>query len=131
MKAADRRAGRTIAWVLGGRDAPTFQQFYNILKSLREALFYTGHWAACAQVLSQERHIMGTVHTHAIERVNANTRHHLARMTRQTKMVSKSQAMVHAALKWWCALNVAAIFEAHQAVFLSIFKSALSGMAVG
>jgi insertion element IS1 protein InsB len=122
MKAADRRAGRTIAWVLGGRDAPTFQQLYDILKPITEGLFYTDHWAALAQVLPQERHIMGTVHTRAIERDNANTRHHLGRMTRQTKMVSKSQDMVHVALKRWCALNVAAIFEAHQAVLLSIFK---------
>jgi hypothetical protein len=61
-------------------------------------------------------------HTHAIERDNSNTRHHLTRMTRRTKVVSKSIDMIRASLKLWYALNVPAIFEAYQALFLSIFK---------
>jgi IS1 family transposase len=32
MKAVDRRTGRTIAWVLGGRDAATFERLYDTLK---------------------------------------------------------------------------------------------------
>jgi insertion element IS1 protein InsB len=65
---------------------------------------------------------MGKAHTHAIERDNSNTRHHLARMTRRTKVVSKSADMIHASLKLWCALNVPIIFEAYRAIFLSIFN---------
>lgn len=118
----DRCTGRTIAWVLGGRDAATFQRLYNKLKHLTACIFYTDNWDACAQVLPKERHIIGQAHTHAIERDNSNTRHHLARMTRRTKVVSKSTEMLHASLKLWCALNVPAIFEAYQALFLSIFN---------
>jgi insertion element IS1 protein InsB len=117
----DRRTGRTVAWVLGGRDAATFQRLYDKLKHLTACVFYTDDWDAFAQVLPQERHITGKAHTHAIERDNSNTRHHLARMTRRTKVVSKSADMLHASLKLWCALNVQAIFEVYQAIFLSIF----------
>jgi insertion element IS1 protein InsB len=122
IKAVDRRTGRTIAWVLGGRDAATFQRLYDKLKHLTACLFYTDDWDAFTQVLPKERHIIGKAHTHAIERDNSNTRHHLARMTRRTKVVSKSQDMVHASLKLWCALTVPAIFAYYQAMFLSIFN---------
>jgi insertion element IS1 protein InsB len=118
----DRRTGRTIAWVLGGRDAATFQRLYDKVKHLTDCVFYTDSWDAFAQVLPKERHVVGTAHTHAIERDNSNTRHHLARMTRRTKVVSTSEDMIHASLKLWCALNVPIIFETYRAFFLSIFN---------
>ena len=74
-----------------------------------------------AQILPKKRHIIGKAYTHAIERDNSNTRHHLARMTRKTKVASKSADMLHASLKLWCPLNVPDIFEKYQALFLSIF----------
>jgi hypothetical protein len=37
-------------------------------------------------------------------------------------VVAKLADMLHASLKLWCALNVQAIFEAYQAIFLSIFN---------
>ena len=118
----DRRTGRTIAWVLGRRDAATFQRLYDKVKHLTDCIFYTDDWDAFAQVLPKERHIIGKAHTHTIERDNSNTRHHLARMTRRTKVVSKSKDMIHASLKLWCALTVPAIFAEYQALFLSIFN---------
>ena len=118
----DRLPGRTIAWVLGRRDAATFPRLYDTLQHLTAWIFYTDDWDAFAHILPKERHITGKVHTHAIERDNSNTRHHLARMTRRTKVVSQSVDMLHASLKLWCALNVQAIFEAYQAIFLSIFN---------
>ena len=117
----DHCTGRTIAWVLGGRDVATFQRLYDKVKHLHDCLFYTDNWDTFAKVLPQERHIIGKASTHAIERDNSNTRHHLARMTRRTKVVSKSEDMLHASLKLWCALNVPEIFEKYQALFLSIF----------
>jgi insertion element IS1 protein InsB len=121
IKAVDRCTGRTIAWVLGGRDAATFQRLYDKVKHLTACVFYTDDWGAFAQVLPKERHIIGKAHTHTIERDNSNTRHHLARMTRRTKVVSKSEHMIHASLKLWCALTVPAIFAYYQALFLSVF----------
>ena len=122
IKAVDRRTGRTIAWVLGGRDAATFQRLYDKVKHLTDCVFYTDNWDAFAQVLPKERHIMGKAHTHTIERDNSNTRHYLGRMTRRTKVVSKSEDMIHASLKLWCALTVPAIFAYYQTLFLSIFS---------
>jgi insertion element IS1 protein InsB len=92
----DRGTGRTIAWVLGGRDAATFQRLYDKVKHLTDCVFYTDNWDAFAQVLPKERHIIGKAHTYAIERDHANTKHSLARMTRRTKVVSTSEDMIHA-----------------------------------
>jgi insertion element IS1 protein InsB len=122
IKAVDRRTGSTIAWVLGGRDAATFHRLYDKVNYWTDCLFYTDNWDAFAQVLPKERHIIGKAYTHAIERDNSSTRHYRARMTRRTKVVSKSAAMLHASLKLWCALTVPAIFAHYQALFLSIFN---------
>ena len=126
IKAVDHCTGRTLAWVLGGRDAATFQRLYDKVKHLKDCLFSTDNWEAFAQVLPKDRHVIGTASTSAIERDNANTRHHLARLTRKTKVVSQSEDMVHASLKLWCALNVPAIFEKYQEIFLSLFIWTLS-----
>ena len=122
MNAVDRRTGRTMAWVLGGRDAATFERLYDQLKHFTACVFYTDDWDAFAKVLPTERHITGKAQTHAIERDHAHTRHHLARMTRRTMVVSTSVDRLHASLTLWCTLNVQAIFEAYQAIFLSIFN---------
>jgi insertion element IS1 protein InsB len=72
---------RTIAWIIGGRDATT-----------------------------------------SIEQDNSNTRYHLGRMTRRTKVVSKKEEMIDASIKVWCALTTPEIFSHYQEIFLSIFK---------
>jgi hypothetical protein len=87
----------------------------------KDCFFYTDHWDAFAAVLPKGRHIIGKAYTSAIERDNANTRHHLARMTRKTKVVSQSEDMVDASLKLWCALNVPAIFKSIRKCFYLSF----------
>ena len=118
----DHCTGRTLAWVLGGRDAATFQRLYDKVKHLKDCIFYTDNWDAFSQILPKDRHVIGKAYTHAIERDNSNTRHHLARMTRKTKVVSQSEGMVDASLKLWCALNMPAIFKKYQEMFLSLFS---------
>jgi IS1 transposase len=55
IKAADRRTGKTIAWVLGGRDAATFQRLYDKLKHVTDCIFQRVHlsvpdrWAGHAE----------------------------------------------------------------------------------
>jgi insertion element IS1 protein InsB len=120
-KAMEHCTGHTMAWVRGGREAATFQRLYANVKHLTTCLFYTDGWEVFAQGLPPERQIIGKADTQAIERDNANTRHHLARMTRKTKVVSQSAAMVHAPFKLWCALSVPALFAKYQAMFLSLF----------
>jgi insertion element IS1 protein InsB len=122
IKALDRGTRRTIAWVIGNRDAATFRRLYNKVKHLTSCIFYTDAWEAFAKVLPSERHVVGKAHTVSIERDNSNTRHHLGRMTRRTKVVSKKVEMIDASMKLWCALTTPEIFAHYQQIFLSIFR---------
>jgi IS1 family transposase/transposase-like protein len=121
IKAIDRRTGRTVAWVLGNRDTATFRRLYNKVKHLKNCIFYTDNWDAFAKVLPQKRHVIGKTGTVSIERDNSNTRHHLGRFTRKTKVVSKSEEMVDISIKLWYNLTKEEIFKSFQRVALSIF----------
>ena len=114
IKALDRSTRKTVAWVLGGRDTATFRRLYAKVKHLTDCIFYTDSWDAFAEVLPPERHIIGKVHTIDIERDNSNTRHHLGRFTRRTKVVSKKRNMVDTTLKLWQALTSPTIFKRLQ-----------------
>ena len=92
------------------------------MKHLENCTFYTDNRDAFAEVLPPERHKIGKQHTVAVERDNSNTRHHLGRFTRKTKIVSKSEKMVDISLKLWYNLNVEEIFKSFQRVALSIYK---------
>jgi len=122
IKAVDRATGRTVAWVLGRRDAATFKRLYDKVKHMTDCTFYTDDWDAFAKVLPKDRHIVGKSHTLAIERDNSNTRHHLGRMTRRTKVVSRCEKMLDASLKLWVNLTTPEIFELYQGRALSIFQ---------
>jgi insertion element IS1 protein InsB len=89
---------------------------------LQKCIFYTDDWDAFAKVLPPERHIIGKEHTVSIERDNSNTRHHLARFTRRTKVVSKREQMVDTTLKLWRALTDTITFNEFQSTALSIYK---------
>jgi IS1 family transposase len=87
------------------------------VKHLKNAVFYTDHWDAFAEVLPSERHIIGKSGTFAIEQNNSNTRHHLGRFTRRTKVVSKSPEMVDLTIRLWCSLTKPDIFRQWQKLF--------------
>ena len=122
IKAVDRSARRTVAWVIGGRDAATFQRLYDKVKHLKTCIFYTDDWNAFAKILPRDRHVIGKAHTVTIEQDNSNTRHHLGRMTRRTKVVSKKVEMINMTLKLWSALTQPKIFQDFQTTALSIFR---------
>jgi IS1 family transposase len=92
------------------------------VKHLTNCIFYTDNWDAFIKVLPPERHIVGKEHTVAIERDNSNTRHHLGRFTRRTKVVSQKESMVHLTLKLWQALNDDSIFKGFQKLALAIYQ---------
>jgi len=123
IKAIDRYTGRPVAWVLGNRDTATFQRLYDKVKHCRYCIFFTDAWDAFAKVLPPERHIIGKDHTVTIEQDNSNTRHHLARFTRRTKVVSKSDTMVDLSIRLWQAVTDTAsgIFHNLQNIALYIF----------
>ena len=85
-------------------------------------MFYTDDWDAFSEVLPPERHVIGKTHTVTTERDNSNTRHHLGRFTRRTKVVSKSEDMVDITIRLWCALTTPSIFREFQTRALSIYK---------
>ena len=108
-----------IAWVLGKRNKKTFQRLYDKLKHLKDCTFYTDGWDVFAKVLPKSRHIVGKAHTHIIESNNSNTRHHLGRFTRKTKIVSKCEDAVNYALKLWQSLTELPVFLRFQNIALS------------
>ena len=111
-----------MAWVLGGRDSATFRRLYDKVKHLKNCIFYTDNWDAFSEVLPQERHIIGKAHTTCIERDNSNTRHHLGRFTRRTKVVSRAAHMVDLTLRIWHAVTNTDLFFELQETALSIYK---------
>jgi IS1 family transposase len=92
------------------------------VKHLQNCTFFTDNWDAFAEVLPPERHIIGKSGTHTIERDNSNTRHHLGRFTRRTKVVSKSPFMVDLSIRLWSALTKPDIFNQWQSQMLYIFR---------
>jgi len=83
--------------------------------------FYTDDWDAFSKVLPPERHVIGKTHTIAIEQDNSNTRHHLGRFTRRTKVVSQKDEMLDTSLKLWHSLTDADVFQKFQNIALAIF----------
>ncbi|MEM6603967.1 MAG: hypothetical protein AAF621_07945, partial [Pseudomonadota bacterium] len=59
--------------------------------------------------------------TFPIEQDNSDVRHHLARMTRKTKVVSKSKEMVDISLKLYAFFRNAENVKEFSQKFLSIF----------
>ena len=110
-----------MAWVLGGRDTATFRRLYDKINHLKNCVFYTDNWEAFSKVLPPERHIIGKAHTIDIEHDNSNTRHHLGRFTRRTKVVSQSEHMIDITIRIWQAITTAALFSTLQDTVLSIF----------
>ena len=117
----DCATNKTIGWFIGDRSDETFKRFYDKkLSLLKKAIFYTDDWDAYGKVLPSERHVVGKAYTIAIEQNNSNIRHYLARMTRRTKVVSKSEEMVDLSLRLCCYLNEMNGFSKYQDLFISI-----------
>ena len=123
IKAIDRCTRRTVAWVLGGRDSATFRKLYDKVKHLKDCTFYTDNWDAFSEVLPSERHIIiGKAHTVCIERDNSNTRHHLGRFTRRTKVLSRAEHMVDLTLRIWHAVTNTNLFSELQETAFYIYR---------
>ena len=91
------------------------------MKHNKKCMFFTDNWDAFAKVLPPDRHRIGKTHTVSIERDNSNTRHHLGRFTRRTKVVSKKEFMVDLTLRIWHAITTTDRFDEIQEIALSIY----------
>jgi insertion element IS1 protein InsB len=122
IKAVNRRTRKTVGWMPGGRGSGTFRRLYNKVGHLKNCTFYTDKRDTFAEVLPTERHIVGKAHTVEIERDNSNTRHHLGRFTRRTKVVSQKEFMVDLILRIRHAVTTTDLFFSLRETALYIFK---------
>ena len=83
--------------------------------------FHTQRGTLSEEIITEIEDIRNYVES-AIKNLLSNTRHHLGRMTLRTKVVSKKEEMVYAAIKLWCALTQPCTFAAFQKSALSIFR---------
>ena len=89
---------------------------------MKNCTFYTDNWDAFSNVLPKDRHVIGKKYTTAIEQDNSDTRHHLARMTRRTKVVSKTVEMLNITIKLWAALRNPDMLENFMVKIRTIFN---------
>ena len=112
---------KTIGWVIGNRNAETFRELYEKLKKY-VTHFYTDDLEVYRQIIPQEKLTQGKRYTVGIEQNNSNVRHYLGRMTRRTKVVSKSIEMISISLLITCCLNEYNGYEDFQNTFMYIFN---------
>jgi len=129
-KALDRADNRTVAWTLGNRNAATFKELYSKVKG-KGRTYFADDWDVYRKVLPKQQHIIGKSGTIAIERDNSNTRHYLARMTRRTKVVSKSVKMVDLSLRLLDYFMIPDNYKLWQERFLSVFSITLLSINIG
>ena len=105
---------------MGDRSEKTCRQLIDKI-GLEGKSFLTDDWEAYHKIIPAEQLFTGKDLTFPIEQDNSDVRHHLARMTRRTKVVSKSEAMVDASLKlvnyFRCKENVATIAQNFKSIF--------------
>jgi IS1 family transposase/transposase-like protein len=120
-RAVDRSNNRTIGWAIGNRDADTFRPLYEKLKNYVKH-YYTDKYDVYKEIIPSEQLTQSKKYTIGIEQNNSNVRHYLGRMTRRTKVVTKSIEMLHISLLIACNLNEYNGYECFQNIFLSIFS---------
>ena len=75
-----------------------------------------------SQIIPSYKQIIGKKYTIEIEQNNSNVGHFLGRMTRRTKVVTKSVEMLDNTLKLCWYINEQNGFKYFQNIFLSIFR---------
>ena len=81
---------------------------------------YTGDFEVYRKVIPNEKLTQGKKHTIGIEQNNSNVRHYLGRMTRKTKVVSKSIEMINISLS---IIFCAGTFKNHFTLAITERKS--------
>lgn len=86
-----------------------------------DTIYYTDDWDVYRMIIPKNRHIIGKKNTVKIEQNNSNVRHYLARMTRKTKVVSKSILMIDLSLRIHWFLNEQDGYKIYKEIALSIY----------
>jgi insertion element IS1 protein InsB len=119
-KAYDPVARRALAWELGGRDDATCQRLLEKV-GIEGNVFLTDDWAGFHRLIPEGQLFTGKDLTFGIEQDNSDTRHHLARFRRRSKVTSRARHMVEGALKLLHYLRQPENFLPYRNQFLSIF----------
>jgi insertion element IS1 protein InsB len=122
IKAVDRRTRRTVAWVLGGRDTATFRRLYDKVRHLTNCTFFIPTIGRPLLKSCRLNGMSSAKRTITIEHDNSNTCHHLGRLTRHTKVVSKKEFMVDLSLRIWHTVTTTNRFSLLQEKILSLFR---------
>ena len=113
-------ARRALAWELGGRDDATCQRLLDKV-GIEGKVFLTDGWEGFHRLIPEEQLFTGKDLTFPIEQDNSDTRHHLARFRRRSKVTSRARHMVDGALKLLYHLRQPENFLPLRNKFLSIF----------
>ena len=68
------------------------------------------------------QHVVSKAGTQLLESDNANTRHRVARFTRRTKVVSRSEKMIDLTMRLWAFFEHDHNFAEYQKMFLCILR---------
>ena len=119
-RAYDPVARRTLAWELGGRDDATCRRLLDKV-GIEGHVFLTDDWEGFHRLIPAEQLFTGKDLTFPIEQDNSETRHHLARFRRRSKVTSRARHMVDGALRLLCHLQQPENFLPMRDSFLSLF----------
>jgi insertion element IS1 protein InsB len=113
-------ARRALAWELGGRDDETCRRLLDKV-GVEGNVFVTDDWEGFHRLIPEDQLYTGKDLTFPIEQDNSETRHHLARFRRRSKVTSRARHMVDGALRLLYHLRQPANFLSYRDNFLSIF----------
>ena len=102
----DHSTGQLIDWECGSRDSSTLRRLLLRLESRGVVAYFTDHYKAYAQEITEELLYQSKALTHAIERNNGQQRHWFARFRRKAIAVTRSLEMLNLTLKLFAAVHV-------------------------
>ena len=71
-------------------------------------------------MIPPDQHVVSKTGTQLLESDNANTRHRVARLTRRTKVVSRSEKMIDLTMRLWAYFEQEHNFAEYQKAFICI-----------
>ena len=107
--------GRTMAGVVGNRNAATAGKFHYKLSPLKESVFDTDDGKGYSKVWPTERHVIGKKHTIFLEQnITPIAETTVAGMTGRSKIGSRSEEMISLSKARWQALTQPETFQDYQ-----------------
>ena len=87
-----------------------------------ECRYYSEDWSVSHEVIPPGQHVVGKAGTQLLESDNSDTRNRIARFTRRTKVVSRSEKMIDLTMRLWAYFEQEHNFAEYQKLFLCILR---------